>query len=127
MKLPSTREVYWLEVNDSATMVMENTVPATVIIELATAVSSPRAPAAPAPNTSGHSLAKCSSTVASTATSPAASPTAADTMTAGRNQKLERVFCHQYRSLVITISPPRWGKRLRSPVGPGRRAERLGL
>ncbi len=39
-------------------MVMENTTPATVIIEPATAVSKPREPAAPAPKSSGHFLSK---------------------------------------------------------------------
>lgn len=54
IKLRSTRDVYWLDASERATMVIENTTPATVIMELAMAASSPREPAAPAPNSSGH-------------------------------------------------------------------------
>jgi len=54
IQLRRTREVYWLEASERATMVIENTTPATVIMELAMAASSPREPAAPAPNSSGQ-------------------------------------------------------------------------
>jgi len=54
MKFRRIREVYWLDAKARATMVIENAVPATVIIELAIAESMPREPAAPAPNRRGH-------------------------------------------------------------------------
>ena len=79
--------MYWLEVSERATMVMENTTPATVIIELATAESRPRAPDAPEPKISGHRFDHMQSNVASTAIRPVASPTAPTTITAGANQK----------------------------------------
>ena len=87
--------MYWLEVSERATMVIENTTPATVIIEPATAVSRPRDPDAPAPKTSGQRASRCSSTLVSTAIKAAASPTVPAMITAGTNQKLDRVSCDQ--------------------------------
>ncbi len=76
-------------------MVIENTTPATVTIELATVVSRPRAPAAPAPKSSGHLSTIDGSKATSTAIRTVASATASRTITAGTNQKLDRIFCHQ--------------------------------
>ena len=47
MNLRKMRDVYWLDAKARATMVIEKATPATVIIELAMAVSMPRNPAAP--------------------------------------------------------------------------------
>ena len=54
MKLRKTFDVYWLDANDSATMVMEKTTPATVIIEPAIAESMAREPSAPEPKRRGQ-------------------------------------------------------------------------
>ncbi len=54
MKLRRMRGVYCVEANESVTMVIEKATPATVIIELAIAVSMPRAPSALAPSNGRH-------------------------------------------------------------------------
>ena len=90
MKLRSTRDVYWLDVRERATIVIENTTPATVIIELATTPNSPREPSAPAPNNSGSWFIQSPSMWTSTSISTKANSTLAATMIVGRNQKLSR-------------------------------------
>ena len=56
MKFRRMREVYWLEAITSATRVIENVTPTTVIIEKAQAIvdNIPRAPSALAPNRRGR-------------------------------------------------------------------------
>ena len=88
MKLRSTRGEYWLAVSDSATIVTENTTPATVIIEVAMAESMPRAPSAPAPNSRGQSSASCRPTMGSSSMSKSATATPAITISPGTNQRL---------------------------------------
>src|SRR5690606_13637215 len=90
MKLRSTREVYWLEACASAAMVIENTTPATVIMEPAMIASSSRAPSASEANSHGQRLPGISPRCASNATSATASTMEASTISAGRNQKLAR-------------------------------------
>ena len=53
LKLRSTRGVYWLDTWANVLSVSEKIRAATVIIEPAMAVSTPRAPSAPAPNSRG--------------------------------------------------------------------------
>lgn len=90
MKLRSTREVYWVAACASAAMVMENTTPATVIIEPAMVASTSRAPSASSVNSHGRRSAGAVPSARSSATSASASAIAAETIIAGRNQKLER-------------------------------------
>ena len=74
----------------SAAMVMENTTPATVIIEPAMVASTSRAPSASSVNSHGRRSAGAVPSARSSATSASASAIAAETIIAGRNQKLER-------------------------------------
>jgi hypothetical protein len=85
--------------------VIENTSPATVISELATVVSSPRAPAAPAPKSSGQRAARCRSTLVSRVIRRIASAMPS-TMRAGTNQKLDRIDSHAGWSSVIILGGP---------------------
>jgi hypothetical protein len=88
MKLRSTRGEYWLAVSDSATMVTENTTPATVIMDVAMADSIPRAPPAPAPNRRGQSCASSMSSSGCSSTSTSAAATPIRTSTLGTSQRL---------------------------------------
>jgi hypothetical protein len=88
MKLRKTRGEYWVDVSDSVTIVMENTTPATVIIDVAIAESIAREPAAPAPNSRGRRTPRSMACVLSTATSTMPSAIEATTTSAGTNQKL---------------------------------------
>jgi len=101
MKFRSTLDEYWLEANDSDTIVIENTTPATVIIEPAIVDSMPLEPAAPAPNRRGQlSLTSCNS-IRSVSISTSASATAAPTITAGTNQKLDRRSVQRSRGFLM--------------------------
>ncbi len=84
-------------------MVMENTTPATVIIEPAMVASSSRAPSASEANRDGQRSAGEPSSWRSRATSPTATPTEASTISAGRNQKLERRLMAALLSLPLDI------------------------
>lgn len=90
MKFRSTLDEYWLEANDSDTIVIEKITPATVIIEPAIVDSMPREPAAPAPNKRGQLSRTFWPSMRSVSISANASVTAAQTITAGTNQKLDR-------------------------------------
>jgi hypothetical protein len=83
-------------------MVIEKATPATVIIELAMAVSMPRDPAAPAPNRRGHcSCRLVRSMCLSISIKPCARTTAPSTRTVGTNQRLERKDSQSNRSFAI--------------------------
>ena len=101
MKLRNTREVYWLEASDSATIVTEKTTPATVIIDPAIAESMPREPAAPAPNRRGHVASTSRLTSISISTSSSASNTATRTTSAGSAQNRSRIAAHRFSSFLI--------------------------
>lgn len=101
MKLRSTREVYCVDPCASATMVIENTTPATVIIEEAIAESMARDPSASAPNIRGHRRASPSPALASTSTSADASATAASVISIGTNQKLERMLIISHAKVPV--------------------------
>ncbi len=60
MKWRRMRGEYWLDARESATTVIENPTPATVIMEVATALSISREPSALAPRSRGHSSASSS-------------------------------------------------------------------
>ena len=92
-----------LEVSERATSVIENTSPATVIMEPATVVSRPQAPAATAPKSSGQRAARCRSTLVSRVIRRSASTTASTTIRAGTNQKLERIDCQPWRGFVFML------------------------
>src|SRR5690606_35355505 len=103
MKLRSTRDVYWLAACASAAMVMENTTPTTVIMEPAITASSSRAPSASEANSEGQRLAGEPSSKRSSATRPVATPVDASTISAGRNQKLERRLMAALLNLPLDI------------------------
>jgi len=77
-------------------MVMENTVPATVIMELATVESSKRAPSAPPDQRKPTEVASVLPIAPlSSLMVPNARPTEATAMRVGTNQKLVRRFSHK--------------------------------
>ena len=98
MKLRRMREVYWLDASASATRVMENVMPITVIIEPASVDNNWRAPSGPAPNRRGHWVSQRLPPLESVSIKATAKTTLAATITDGMNQKLER------RSLQICLS-----------------------
>ena len=106
MKLRRTRDEYWLAANDSETMVMEKTTPATVIIEPAIVDSMPREPAAPAPNRRGQLAMTFCASIRSVSISANASVTAAQTITAGTNQKLDRRSVKRSRGFFMIVRVP---------------------
>ena len=98
MKLRRMREVYWLDASASATKVMENVMPITVIIEPASVDNSSRAPSDPTPNRPGHWASQRSPMAESVSIKATAKTILAATISEGINQKLER------RSLQICLS-----------------------
>lgn len=104
MKLRSRREVYWLATWARVASVSENIRPATVIMEPAMAASMPRAPAAPAPNSSGCRAVHFAPMDTSSRTSPYAANSAATTIRVGTNQRLESSFSYRAFSLFIYLA-----------------------
>ncbi len=101
MKLRSRRGPNCDEASVSATMVMENTTPATVIIEPAIVDSSERAPSGPPAYP--QSSVRCTSlaTTRSRLNSAKAKTKAPTTITAGKNQKLVRSTSRATNSRVF--------------------------
>ncbi len=93
MKLRSTRGEYCVAVSDNATMVMEKTTPATVIIDVAMADSIAREPLALAPNRRGDHSASSRVFHPSNSTRASAAAIEASTTSPGTNQKLARTAC----------------------------------
>jgi hypothetical protein len=102
MKWRRMRGEYWLDASDSATMVIENVTPATVIIEPAMLVKRPREPSAPTPNRRGQRPSSHSRpSHASTSIRATASATAPMTSSVGSSHRLDRRFSSRWRNLCI--------------------------
>ncbi len=84
------RVVCWLEAIASVTKVIENVIPASVIIDPAIADNIPRAPSAPPPNRSGQQASHRSFPVEPALTKATARAMLTATISEGINQKLDR-------------------------------------
>ena len=104
MKLRRMRDEYWLAASARVTVVMEKVTPATVIMEPAMAVSSPREPSAPAPKSRGHASARAPRLSTSSSVNTTARATLMATRTVGTNQRLVRRASMISRSLFTTSS-----------------------
>jgi hypothetical protein len=104
MKLPRTREVYWLDASASVTRVIENVTPTTVIIELAIVESICRAPSAPTPNSRGQRVRVSFPTAESASIAAAASTMLIATIKEGMNQKLDLRSTHSCRGFFMLVS-----------------------
>ena len=82
-KLASTRGEYWLAASDNATMVVENTTPATVIIDVAMADRMSRDAAALAPKRRGQRSVSLKPVLASNSVNPMAADTESNSTSAG--------------------------------------------
>src|SRR5690625_4409196 len=114
VKFLSTRGVNWLEASWSATIVIEKTTPVTVMIPLAIALRTPRAPSAPPPKSHQNLLAwSPANVVRSSQSVRKASPIAQSVNRVGNNQMLLRTSAHQVWSLFIGLAPSSWVVQVR--------------
>src|SRR5688572_28944422 len=90
MNWRNTRGEYWVEASDSATIVIENATPATVIIAVAIAESIARDPSGPKPKIDGSCDCDSAGIQTPASTSPCATTIEPSTTNAGTNQRLDR-------------------------------------